>query len=449
MNIELKETQGGEAQLKLNLTKEDYYPRFQKKLKEYAKQMKMKGFRPGKVPPSVVRRMHGKSILAEEINSLVGETLDDYIKAENLNMLGQPIPESEVDVEALHAGDLEDVEVDFTIGTFEDFEVPDLESLTLPKYKIKVQDEDIDKSIENLKERFGEVVEPEESEKGDVISGKLHFEDEETEPLPFYLPFDKVKEGQEDLFIGLKKGDSVELKMTDHFREEDLENLTGAKDETLEKLKNEKVKYEVERITRKKPAELGQTLYDQVFGEGEVTSEEAMREELVKRHEQEYDRYAESVLFRDIREKLVDEVEINLPDEFLKRFINYSKEEEEKMSEEELEKEYPAYARDLKWQLIAEKVAKAAEIQVEPQEVMEFTKQKIREQFAQMGMAQANDEMVEQVAGNVMQNRERMQEYYQEMFFNKVFQHIAEQVQTEEKPVDSFEDIPGIEDQGE
>lgn len=440
MQINLTEKEKGEAIITLQLAPEDYLNPYKAKLKEYGKQMKMPGFRPGKVPTGLVKRMHGKAILAEEIQKLIGESLDNYIKENELDLLGQPIPESQLDIEALNDTDGEEVTLDFSIARVMPFETPKLEEITLKKYQINVKDEDLEKSIDQLRDRFGEVTEPEESSKGDVISGKLDIPGEE-EAFPFYLPFEKVKEGREEIFIGLKKGDKVELDMKEVFNEDDLDKLTGAKGQTLENIRDNKVTFEVERITHKKPAELNQTFFEQVFGKG-VETEEEFKEKLREQHRSEFEAYAKNFLYRDLQKELSEKTAIELPEDFLKKVIKASAKEGEEKSEEQLQEEYPQYEKDLKWSLITQKYAKEAEINVDSDEVVAFTKDKIRQQLAQMGMAGADDAMIDQVAGNVLQNNDRVSEYYQELYYSKVFDSMLEKVAIEEKSIDSIEELP-------
>lgn len=395
MDIILDKKSATQASIKVKLIEADYQPKVEEKIKEYSKKANIKGFRPGKVPAGVIRRMYGKGILVEEINSILSGSLRKYIEDEKLEILGEPLPNHEA-ADKIDWDSQKDFEFEYDLGLVDDFKVSLDKKVT--QYNIKVDDKILDETIANVAKQNGTTEQPDESAATDSLLGKLKSEDGAIERDAYIVITDLEKtEGKK--FIGLKKGDTVEFTMEKAIKDaEKKAQMLGMNTEDAQAIKG-KFSYTVDNITRTIPAEMNQDFFDKVFGKDAVKDEEAFREKVRSTVEENYQRETENLLNRDIQKTLIEHTKIELPDEFLKRWLKASN---EKVTDEDIAKEYDLYTNDLRWNLIKNKIASENEIKVEHTDIMEETKSMIREQFGAMGMSEQLEANLDSFADNYL-----------------------------------------------
>jgi trigger factor len=311
MEVLLEKNSPTLASLKVTLTKEDYQPKVDKTIKDYSKKVNLKGFRPGKVPSHVIQRMYGKSILVDEVNNLLSTAVSNYIRENKLQVVGDPVPDREKAAE-VNWDSPSQFEFSYDLGVATDFEVNLAELPAVKRYTINVDDNELTKTIDSLRERFAESLHPEVSELGDMIFGELKQESSEFTTRTA-IPTKQVKEDSLSKFIGVKKDDVIVFDIQNTFNDEAaIAHVTGKKKEDTAALSGDYTLI-VEDVTRSAPGELNQELFDKVLGAGQVENEEQFNEKVLEIIKGNYERETEALLRRDIENALLDSIAIEVP----------------------------------------------------------------------------------------------------------------------------------------
>lgn len=430
------------ALLKVKVEAEDYQEKVDETLKNYRKQANIPGFRKGKVPMGVVKKQYGKSVLADELNKMVSQKLFDYIEAEKLDILGNPLPKEDEDFK----GDFdnpETFEFIYEIGLSPEVDVK-LSGKNKYEYtKVKIDKKLIDKQVSDLTKRYGKLVSGEKVGEKDMILGQFVELNDEGEikkqgimhSATISMEFVEKDSVKKEL-LGKKVGDEIIVNPYDVSRGgKDTASMLGIEEDSLDNI-SDKFKLKITEVKVMEPAELNQELFDKLFGEGAVKSEDEMRERIQKDLEKMFEKDSEQILARRITNDLLDKTKIDLPDTFLKRWILASQKEDSDLTKEKLEEDYDEYARGLKWQLIKSKLFKDNDIKVEQEEVLNHTKRLLVEQYAQYGMPAPDEEMLNQSAQQVLSNKEEAQRIFDMLGEEKLVDFFKNTVKLNEKEVD-------------
>jgi trigger factor len=437
VEIALEKSTETNASLKIKVSKSDYQPEVDKKLKDYGRRASIKGFRPGKVPTSLIQKMYGKSVLVEEINELLKNTVNNYIRDNKLQIVGDPLPDRE-QADAIDWDSQNEFEFNYNLGLASDFEV-DFDALpSLPTYEIEAGETELNSTIEELKTRFSGQAHVDESVEGDMIYGELKQEaKEDGEPFETKTAFPTKQISAEELpkFVGLKKGDTVTFDIQKTFADEKARALaTGLKGEEAASLEGE-FTFLVDDITRNEPAEIGQEFFDKVLGKDLVENEEQFREKVLEVIKGNYSREATTLERLDIEQALLDNISIELPDDFLKQWLLSTN--EGKVSVEEVEEQYDAFARSLKLQLIKNKIASQNEINVSYEDVLNETRGMVREQFGFYGDNEQMDQSIDKIAQQYLMDEkgENYMKMYNRLSDDKVIELIKGKLTLEPRTV--------------
>ena len=439
LEITLDKHSANQASVKIKLNEADYQPKVDAKLKDYVKKANIKGFRPGKAPVSMVKRMYGTSVMVEEINNLLSTSLNDYLKSQPFKILGDPLPVIE-DADKIDWNEQKEFEFQYKIGFVEDVKVNLDGKLEATAYNIKMDEKEVDNTIENLRSQYGKMTNPEISEENDFLYGDLKSEDGAFEKT-LSLPLSKVEKKSLKKFLGLKNDDSVEFEPSKVIKE-DLASTLGISEEEANDLKG-KFTFTVQNINRTELAELNQEFFDKLFGEGQVNSEEEMREKVRSIMSENYNKELKVFSDEKIKEKLISNANIELPESFLKEWLLRAN--EGKVTEDQVEQEYPIYAKQLSWTIISNAIAKDNDIQAEHEDVIEKTKEMIREQFASSGLGAQLEASMDLFVDNYLKGNEG-QNYMQMLTSvqnDKVLAYVKEKaaIKEEEIGVDKFQDL--------
>jgi len=444
MNIVRKDIDSSNATITISIEKADYSEKVEKTLRDYRKKANIPGFRPGMVPLGLLKKMYGKSILAEEINKILSDELYKYIQDNKINMLGEPLP-NETDQKDIDFSTQEDFEFVFDLGLAPEFEVELNKKDKVKYYQITPSEEMIDNQIKSYTGRYGKYVQEESVEEKDMVKGTL------TE-----LAEGKVKEGgiqvqdavltpaymkdeaSKALFAGAKVGDVITFNPKTAFENE-------AEISSLLKISKEEVaevtadfQFTIEGITRYHEAEIDQELFDKVYGEGVVKSAEEFTEKIKANIQETLAQDSEYKFGIDAREVLVKKYDsLAFPDAFLKRWLLASN---KNLTEETLEADYPKMIADLKWQLIKDKIAKSNDIKVEKDDVEDFGRKIARSQFAQYGMIGMDDAILDNYVKDMLKKEETLKNIIDKVAENKVLDIIknAVKVDTKEVSIEEF-----------
>ena len=380
MDITLDKSSATEASIKIKLNEADYQPKIEEKVKEYRKKANIKGFRPGKVPASLIKKMYGKSILVEELNHILSHALSDYIKNNDLKLIGEPIPKSDKNAD-IDLDNQKEFEFEYEVGLVDDFEYHIPQEVTA--YTIEIDDKIIDENIESIRIQHGKMTNPEEVKEGDFIYGDLKQIDGEIERSTV-ISTTEIDEKERKQFIGSKAGDEIIFDIRKTFKDDSIIALVvDKKKEEVADIKGD-FSFKITKINRREPAELDQTFFDAIFGKDTVKSEAEFRDKVKDSIETNYNRESDQLLTRNLQEKVIEQTEIDIPDSFFKKWLLAVN--RDKITEENIEKDYDQYVKELKWRLISNKIAEENDLKVENQEVKEKAGQMIISYLQSSGM---------------------------------------------------------------
>lgn len=438
MDITLDKKDSNVASIKVKLNEADYQSKVDEKIKDYSKKAQIKGFRPGKVPQGVIKKMYGKSILVEEINHIVGHAIQDYIRDNELKILGEPMPNQEA-INAVDWDNQQDFEFEYNVGLVDDFEVALDKKVKVTAYEIEADQKILDETLDNVRTQFGSMTNPEKSEEGDILFGTLKQGDFSNDTT---IDLNDLTKTNAKKFIGKEKGNEIEVDLAKLYKDEATRaaQLGKTADEIADM--DMKFTFEVKNVNRKELAELNQELFDKTFGPNTVSSEEEFLAKIKDTISENYSRETQAYLTKSIQDKLVEKTAISLPDEFLKDWLKLTG--EGKVTDEDIKNEYSIYADQLRWNLISGQIAKENEIKPEHEDIKAATRKMIEAQFAGSGMGQFADQMdafVENyLQGENGQNYMKMAEQVQG---DKVIEFIKEKISISNKKVslDKFKEI--------
>jgi trigger factor len=442
LEITLNKTNTTEGLIKIKLTEGDYQPKVEEKVKEYARKATIKGFRQGKVPSGVIKRMFGKSILVEEINHLLSHNLSDYIKENNLKILGEPIPNQEK-AQTIDWDAQKNFEFEYQIGMVDDFNYDLSSKVKVKSYPIDVDEKTLQETIADLKKRFGVTSEPDESIADDNLFGELRAAEGDFKREHAFIAIEKVEKKEQKKFIGLKKDEEVEFDINKIYSDDELKaQLLG---QSAEEAKDVKGKYifKANHISRTAPAEVNQELFDKVFGKDAVKNEEEFIAKIKETISENYKRESDHFLDHHIEDYFVANTSIDLPEQFLKTWLKSSSQGQ--VTDSVLEKEFEDYKRGLKWDLVKNKIAEDNKITVEADEVRAKAKDLIISQFGGQAIASQLGDRLDGIADNYLQNEngQNFMKLYNQLRAEKILKLIREKITVQEKKVsvDEFKKI--------
>lgn len=430
MNVVEEKIDDLNAVLRVQIAPEDYAEKVSKTLNTYRKQANIPGFRPGKIPIGVIQKKYGKSILAEELNKVVNESLNDFIRTNNLNILGNPLPKYDEEVK----GDFNnptDFEFTYEIGVAPEFSVDLSEKTKIDYLKVDVSKEMLDKEVENLARRYGSLISAEVVGEADMVLGEFSQKEgviKNTSTISIEFIADEATKKQ---FVGQKVGSVITIEPIKVSKGiDDMAAMLAISKEEAEELTGD-FDFTISEIKTMIPAAIDQALFDKLFGEGNVNSEEELREKIATDLERMFGNDSDRIFSQTISEKLIESTSFNLPEDFLKRWIMATS--EKKISQEELDRDFDSYLKSLKWQLIQNKLVKDNGIKVENAEMINYTKGLLANQFAQYGIPAPEDSALEEQAKTVLQNREEADKIYENVYGSKMINFFKNTVKLNEK----------------
>lgn len=446
MNISKHNIDDVNAVITVNIEKSDYADRVDNVLKDYRKKANMPGFRPGKVPASLVKKMYGKSVMLDEVNKLMGEELSKYLEESDFDILGEPLPSENQDPIDLENGD--NFEFKFDVALTPEFEISLSKREKLKNYIVKVEDEMIDRQITSYTDRFGQQTDAEEASVEDLLKGTLvelndkgEIKDGGVMVESAIVSPDRIKdEAIQKSFVGAKLETVVPFNPLMAFTDEK-EVASFLKVEEGDECIKSDYNYIVKEIKHFVKAEVNKELFDKVYGDGAVENEEEFRAKVKEEVQENFITDSEFRFLLDAREKLVKKVDgLLMPEAFLKRWLLEKNKENKEFSADQLETEFPKIIENLKWDLIKGKLAKENDIKTTNEDVTAYAKKMAKMQFLQYGMGNVPDEHLESYAQEILKNQDQARNAFEKSLEEKIVAYIKEQVKVEDEEI-SLEDF--------
>ena len=439
MEITQETTDALNGVLTVTVSPEDYKDKVDGILEDYRKQVKMPGFRPGKVPIQLVRKQYGKAVLADELNKLLGAKMDGYIREQKLRLLGQPIPAEEGDSE----GNWEKPDVftfRYDIGLSPKVDIKFGWFTKFVHHKVRIDGDLINDQIEDLRRRYGKMSDRTEVEENCLMVGEfveLEPDGKEVKPGGVMnegtISLESVKDKKTNkALMGLSQGAEVIVKPGSVSRDaDDLARMLGIEAKAAEDFKSP-LRFTIKEVRHIEPAELGEELYDKLFGEDVVTDEEGFRAKVKEDLQRIFERDGDRVFRRKFVEEVVDKLDPPLPEDFLKRWIRVAN--EKPITAEEIEAEFSEYAKGIKWQIIQNHIIDEHSIEVEGEEIKEEAGNAIKAQYSQYGIP-LNAEQLDPMVTQMLTDQKEVRRVAETIYERKAIDKLRELAKIKEKEI--------------
>jgi trigger factor len=441
MNITQENTDKLNAVLHVQVEETDYAERVEKVLRDYRRQASVDGFRPGKVPMGIIKKLYHTPVLVDEVNKLVSESLFNYLKENNVNILGEPLPHKDEEQKVDFEKDKE-FKFKFDLGLAPELSLEVGAKDKVPFYKIKVDKKQLDEYKEQLFQRFGEFIAVDKAGKDELIKGSLVKVNKEGKEVENGMRIENVSmsldmmkdDDQKVLFSGAAGGDEVVFDVKKAYpNDTELASLLRIDKEEVAMLEGT-FKCQIDEVMKFEKAVPGVEFYNKVYGEGEVKSEEEFSKRVTDEIALNYERESEYRFMVDAREALIKKAKIDLPVEFLKRWMV---ETNEQISEEQVADDFEKYEDDFRWQLIKEYLLKQQDIKVSEEEALESAKGMALNQYMQYGISNVPEDYLENYAREMMSKPEEARKFYEQKGEEKLISYIKSTVKLDEKEVSS------------
>jgi len=428
-----------ESNINLILEKDDYINQFDKKLKDLKKKANLKGFRPGMVPIQLLKNLYGKGVLLEEINKIVSEKINNYIKESKIKIIGEPKPEKN-EIEKLDINNLNNFIFDFKIGHLSDFKLEAFKkSQKFILNIIKVDKKTIEETINNLKNQYADVNNLKEVTSKSSVYCEISFNDQTKKGL---LDLENLDKNEAKKIIGKKSEESIQinLKKLSKNKQDSLSQIIG---EPIELNKfPEKVTIRIESIIERSPAKINQEFFDKIFGVGKIKNKKEFENEIKKSIEFNYLKETEFLLNKEIEKNILTKNKIDVPNKYVKEWISNNNDDE--TSKKLLNEDFISYCNQIKWSYIVDEIIDSYKIKVENSEIEEMAKNQIQHQLMSSGMQNMSKDIDKFVDNYLRHNKgENYLKIFNQLKSNKVFNHIKEKVTITKKSItfDKFKDI--------
>lgn len=436
MNITKQDIDKLNAEITISVTPNDYEAHVNEGIKKVQRQASMPGFRPGKVPASLIKKQYGTQIMVDEINKLLNDSIYKYIEENKLDILGNPLPKNQTAIDFTNQKEFDFV---YELGLAPQFELK-LDNKNTFTYKtVKVDDELVNKYVNDVRRNYGKPANPEVSAEKDVLFVDIN-ELDETGAIKaggIYkstsVSYERVKnEKAKAKLLGVKREDKIVININDLYETALDKSVSLGIDKEAAENNNSNLQLTVKNISRLEDAELNQELFDRVYGEGKITSEEEFRNKIREELNLMFNADADRFLKTEVEKKLVEKINLQLPDAFLKRWLAVVN--EKPITPEELENEYPNYAKAMQWRLIENKIIKDNQIQVQADEAKNEAKAFIRSEYARYGQTPSEEDL-EKISNDLLKSEKDAQRIFENLYTKKVLDLIKEKCTLEKKEV--------------
>ncbi|MDD7915058.1 trigger factor [Polaribacter ponticola] len=434
MNITKENIDALNAVITVDIVADDYQTKVTSLLTDYRKKADIPGFRKGHVPMGMIKKQYGKSIMMDEVNKLLQESLNKYLTEEKLDILGNPLPRVKEDFN----WDADKFSFEFEIGLVPQFEVDLKAKHKVKEYKIVAKDDLLEEEVKNIQTRYGKMSPLETATEHSNVTGTFVNEEKGINKKSTFLVNDLKGKKNEKKVIGAKVGDVIELDTKKLFEDDHkLQHILGVEHDVIHDL-DVTVSLTVEEITKTEPADLDKELFDKLFADGSVSSVTELKEKIKEDAEKQFKQQGDQQLLNAITEFLIESTKFDLPVEFLKKWLATAG--EKALSPEEAAAEFEKSEKGLRYQLIEGKIMKDNDIKLDYKELVDYAKGFIRTQMAQFGNMNPEEKELDDIAGRILQNQEEAQKLQSQLISQKMMAFFKENMSFKNKEV-SYEEF--------
>lgn len=456
MNITREEIDKLSSVIKLEIAEEDYLPNVDSALRQQRRNAQMPGFRKGKVPMGIIKKTYGSKFKMDEINRLISEKLLEYIKEEELPVIGEPMPSEERNTPSDDFANQKDFEFYFEIGLAPQVNI-NFEETTLPYYVIKVEDKFIEESIKGFQKQFSERKVRDEITEDEMLVGDFVEVNQEGEAIENGIEAEEVtislKMMKDDdikkMFIGKKNDEEIIFNVKKAYpNEAELANMLNIDKELVEEMTGD-FKFTISEIAEFIPAEVNAELFQNAFPEDDIETEEEFRERIARDYREEFEHSSDYKLKEDFVDNIIEEQNIELPESILKRKLL---QEHESLNKDNIDQEFEKMRKSLKWIFIKQEIAKKYDIKVSEEEIANIASEKLMQQVQQsygFDPSLLGAEFFESQVQELLKDEKNKDNLAQEVVDIKAIQIIKENVKRDEKEVslEEFKAIMGIDNE--
>ena len=429
MNITKENIDALNAVIKVAIVADDYRAKVDQMLSDYRKKADIPGFRKGHVPMGMIKKQYEKSIMIDEVNKLLQDSLNKFLTEEKIDILGNPIPKIEKDF----SWDSEVFSFEFELGLAPQFEVDLTSKKKVTQYVISADDALIDKEVENLQSRYGKMSAVDVIKDKTNVTGTFVNEEQQIENKSTINLSDLKGKANLKKFVGNKVGDVIELKTKGLFSDDHkLEVALGLSNDQIHGL-DIKVSFTIEETTEIELADLDQELFDKLFTDGSVKTVSELRKKIQEDAEKQFQQQADQQLLNSVTEYLIDNTSFDLPSAFLQKWLATAGEKE--LTPEQAVEEYNKSEKGLRYQLIQEKIIKDNDIKLDYEELKEYAKGFIRSQMAQFGNMNPEDAELDDIANRILTNQEEAKKLQDQLLSQKLMTFYKEKMTFKTKKV--------------
>ena len=430
MNISKTDLDALNAVIKITVDRSDYETKVNTVLSDYRKNANIPGFRKGHVPMGMIKKQYQQAVIADEVNKLLRENLEKFIKEEKLDLLGNPLPKA-ADEELDWNADQMDFE--FELGLAPKFEVKLDQLKKVVRYEIDTEAKMINEQLDYIRKQYGKLVSKKNLDKDFEITAQFRNEELEIEKISsFKLDDFKSKKALKSLKEETINS-VVNFPVKGLFKEDELlKSLLSLDDDKLKELKDSNITLEIKEINERIPAELNQELFDKLYAPGTVTSEKELKERIKEDLQKQFEPQADQKLLNDITEFLVEKTKFKLPADFLKRWMQTSGKEE--LSPEQAAEEYEKSEKGIRYQLIEGQIITENKLDISFEELKDFAGTLVANQMRQYGQ-EPDETQIEGIVSNVLTNPEETRRISEQLMSNKILTFFKENAPLKQKKV--------------
>ena len=430
MNISKTDLDALNAVIKITVDRSDYETKVNTVLSDYRKNANIPGFRKGHVPLGMIKKQYQQAVIADEVNKLLRENLEKFIKEEKLDLLGNPLPKA-ADEELDWNADQMDFE--FELGLAPKFEVKLDQLKKVVRYEIDPEAKMINEQLDYIRKQYGKLVSQKNPDKDFEITAQFRNEELEIEKISsFKLDDFKSKKALKSLKEETINS-VVNFPVKGLFKEDELlKSLLSLDDDKLKELKDSNITLEIKEINERIPAELNQELFDKLYAPGTVTSEKELKERIKEDLQKQFEPQADQKLLNDITEFLVEKTKFKLPADFLKRWMQTSGKEE--LTPEQAAEEYEKSEKGIRYQLIEGQIITENKLDISFEELKDFAGTLVANQMRQYGQ-EPDETQIEGIVSNVLTNPEETRRISEQLMSNKILTFFKENAPLKQKKV--------------